>query len=205
VIGVRENSLYRLTVRLVLALLHNTISLSELWHRRLAHLHYRALPALGKMVTGLPEIHIEHDGVCRDCALGKNVEGSFSSSDNISKGILDLIHTNVCGPMTIASLNEYLYYVLFIDDHSRKTWIYFLKTKDGVLARFQEFKAQVENLTGRRIRVLRSDNGGEYTSRDFNDFCIETGIKREYTIPYNPQHNGVVERKNRSIIEAPKR
>jgi transposase InsO family protein len=94
--------------------------------------------------------------------------------------------------------------VLFIDDHSRKTWIYFLKTKDGVLARFQEFKAQVENLTGRKIKVLRSDNGGEYTSRDFSDFCIEAGIKREYTIPYNPQQNGVAERKNRSIVEATK-
>jgi hypothetical protein len=77
--------------------------------------------------------------------------------------------------------------VLFIDDHSQKKWIYFLKTKDGVLAIFQEFKAQFENLTGRRIKVLRSDNGGEYTFRDFNDFCIEEGIKREYIVPYNPQ------------------
>jgi transposase InsO family protein len=126
------------------------------------------------------------------------------SSDNRSKGILDLIHSDVCGPMTVASLNGYLYYVLFIDDHSRKTWIYFLKTKDGVLARFQEFKAQVENLTGRRIKVLRLDNGGEYTSRDFSDFCIEAGIKREYIVPYNPQQNGVVERKNITIIEATK-
>jgi hypothetical protein len=103
-------------------------SLSELWHRRLAHLHYRALPALGKMVTGLPNIHIEHDGLCRGCALGKNVKGSFSSSESISKGILDLIHIYVFGPMTVASLSRYLYYVLFINDHSRKTWIYFLKS-----------------------------------------------------------------------------
>jgi hypothetical protein len=141
VIGVRENSLYRLTVRPVQVLLHDTINLSELWHRRLAHLHYGALPALGKMVIGLPKIHVEHDGVCRGCALGKNVKGSFSSSGNRSKGILDLIHTDVCGSMSVASLNGYLYYMLFLDDHSQKTWIYFLKTKDGVLARFQEFKA----------------------------------------------------------------
>jgi transposase InsO family protein len=79
-----------------------------------------------------------------------------------------------------------------------------LKTKNGVPARFQEFKAQVENLTGRRINVFRSDNGGEYTSKDFNDFCVEVGIKREYTVPYNPQQNGVAERKNRTIIEATK-
>jgi transposase InsO family protein len=94
--------------------------------------------------------------------------------------------------------------VLFIDDHSQKTWIYSLKTKDGVLARFQEFKAQIENLTGRKIKVLRSDNGGEYTSMDFSDLCIEAGIKREYIVPYNPQQNGVAERKNKSIVEATK-
>ena len=102
--------------------------------------------------------------------FGKNVKGSFPSSDNRSKKILDLIHSDVCGPMTVASLNGYLYYVLFIDDHSRKTWIYFLKHKDGVLAKFQEFKARVENLTGRKIKVLRSDNGGEYTSKEFINF-----------------------------------
>jgi hypothetical protein len=155
------------------------------------------------MVTGLPEIQIQHKGLCRGCALGKNIKGSLSS-DNRSKQILDLIHSDVCGPMIVASLNGYLYYVLFIDDHSRKTWIYFLKNKDGVLAKFQEFKARVENLTGRNIKVLRLDNGGEYTSKDFNNFCIEAGIKREYTVPYNPQQNGVAERKNKTIIEATK-
>jgi hypothetical protein len=145
VIGVQENNLYKLTIKPVQALLHDTISLSELWHKRLAHIHYRALPIVGKMVTGLPEIQIQHKGVCKGCALGKNVKGSFPSSDNRSKEILDLIHSDVCGPMIVASLNGYLYYVLFIDDHSRKTWIYFLKNKDGVLAKFQEFKAQIEN------------------------------------------------------------
>jgi transposase InsO family protein len=135
--------------------------------------------------------------------LAKNVQGSFTSSDNRSKEILDLIHSNVCGPMTVASLNGYLYYVLFIDDHSRKTWIYFLKNKDGVLAKFQEFKAQVENLAERKIKVLRPNKGEEYTSKDFSNFCI-AGIKREFTVPYNPQQNGVAERKNKTIIEATK-
>jgi hypothetical protein len=106
--------------------------------------------------------------------------------------------------MIVASSKGYLYYVLFIDDHSRKTWIYFLKTKDGFFAIFQEFKAHVENLTRRRIKVLRSDNGGEYTSKDFSDLCIEAGIKREFTVPYNPRQNGVAERKNRTIIEETK-
>ena len=177
--------MYRLTIGPVQDLLHDTINLSELWHRILSHIHYRSLPSLGKMVTGLPEIQIQHKCICKGCAFGKNVKGSFLSSDNRSKGILDLTHLYVCGPMIVSSLNRYVYYVLGIDDHSWKTWIYFLKTKDGVLARFQEFKAQVENLTGRRIKVLRSDNGGEYTSMDFNYFCIEVGIKRGYIVPYN--------------------
>jgi transposase InsO family protein len=106
--------------------------------------------------------------------------------------------------MTVSSLGGFLYYVTFIDDFSRKTWIYFMKTKDEVFNRFQEFKAQTENLTGKKIRVLRTDNGGEYTSIDFSDFCKEAGIKRELTVPYNPQQNGVVERKNRSIVEVVK-
>jgi transposase InsO family protein len=156
------------------------------------------------MVTYLLEIHIQHKGVCKGFSLGKNVKESFLSSDNRSKEILDLIHSNVCGPMTVASLNGYLYYVLFIDDHSKKTWIYFLKNKDGFLSKFQEFKAQVENLTGRKIKILRSDNGGEYTSKEFNSFCIEVRIKREFIILYNPQQNGVDERKNRTIIEETK-
>jgi hypothetical protein len=93
--------------------MHDSISLSELWHRRLAHLHYRALPALGKMVTGLSTLSVEHDGICRGCALGKNANGSFPGNDNRSKGILDLVHSDLCGPMTVASLSGYLYYVIF--------------------------------------------------------------------------------------------
>jgi hypothetical protein len=92
-------------------------------------------------VPGLPYIHIVHDVICIGFSLGKSVKGSFARSDNRSKGILDLIHTDVCQPMFVASLSGYLYYVLFIDDHCWNMWIYFLKTKDGVLAIFQEFKA----------------------------------------------------------------
>jgi transposase InsO family protein len=90
--------------------------------------------------------------------------------------------------------------VTIIDDFSQKTWIFFMKTKDEVFNRFQEFRAQVENQTGKKIKVLRSDNEGEYTSNEFKDFYKEAEIKRELTISYNPQQNGVVERKNRSII-----
>ena len=81
--------------------------------------------------------------------------------------------------MVVASLGGYNYYVTFIDDHSRRTWIYFLKTKESeeVLNKFKEFKAQVENLSGKRINTLRSDNGGEYTSTVFNNFYKEAIIR----------------------------
>jgi hypothetical protein len=156
------------------------------------------------MVIGLPDIQVERDGVCKGCAHGKNGKGSFTSNDNRSKGILDIIHSDVCEQMTVQSLSNSIYYILFRDDYSRKTWIYFLKTKDDVFNKFQEFKALVENLSERKIKILRSDNGGEYTSKEFKYFCREVGIKREITTPYNPQHNGVAKRKNISIVEATK-
>ena len=79
-----------------------------------------------------------------------------------------------------------------------------MKKKDEVFERFKEFKALVENLSEKKIKMLRLDNGGEFTSNEFNNFCKEVGIKRELTIPYNPQQNGVAERNNRSIIEVVK-
>lgn len=89
---------------------------------------------------------------------------------------------------------------------SRKNWIYFLKSKESseVLSKFKDFKALTENSYGKRIKCLRSDNGGEYTSGSFYAFCVESGIKREFCVPYNPQQNGVDERKNRTIMEATK-
>eukprot|EP00253_Pinus_taeda_P006792 PITA_06792 len=105
-------------------------------------------------------------------------------------------------PMSTKALSGAKYFVTFIDDHSRKAWIYFLKTKDDVFGRFKEFKALVENLTGKKIKVLRSDNGGEYVDKDLTDFCVREGIRREWTTPYNPEQNGVEERKNRIIVEA---
>jgi hypothetical protein len=106
--------------------------------------------------------------------------------------------------MPSSSISGYVYYVSFIDDCSRKTWLYLLKSKDEVFNKFKEFKAFIENLSERKIKILRLDNGGEYTSKEFVNFCKDVGIKRELTTPYNPQQNGVAERKNRTIMEAVK-
>jgi transposase InsO family protein len=106
--------------------------------------------------------------------------------------------------MSSPSLNGCLYYVIFIDDYSRKCWIYFLKVKSDTFDKFKEYKAFIEKQTGKHIRTLRTDNGGEFESLQFEDFCKEAGIKRQLTVPYNPQQNGVAERKNRTICEAVK-
>jgi transposase InsO family protein len=104
--------------------------------------------------------------------------------------------------MPSSSISRYVYYVSFIDDYSRKNEIYFLKSKDEVFNKLKEFKTLIENLSERKIKILRSDNGGEYTSKDFVNFCRDVGMKRELTTPYNPQQNGVMERKNGTIMEA---
>ena len=93
---------------------------------------------------------------------------------------MDLIHSDLCGPMLVTTQSGHLYFMTFIDDYSRKTWIYFLKSKesDEVLDKFREFRALVENQSGKKIKVLRLDNGGEYTSSGFVDFYNEAWIKR---------------------------
>ena len=117
---------------------------------------------------------------------------TFPSSESKDKGILEIVHLDVCGPMYSISLSGYVYYVSFIDDFSCKAWIYFLKGKTEVFNNFKEYKALVENQTNRKIKILRLDNGGEFNSEELKEICRESGIKRELSTPYNPQHNGVV-------------
>jgi hypothetical protein len=181
------------------ALIHNEVKPNELWHRRYAHINYEALPFLKKMVEGIPELQSTQEEICKGCALGKNVKKPFLSSNNRSKETLNLIHSDVCGLMPVISLGGSLYYVIFIDDYSRETWLYLLKTKDKVLSKFQEFKAEIENLTNKKIKTLRTDNGGEYTSKEFVAFCKATVVRRELIVPHNPQKNGIAESKNKSI------
>jgi hypothetical protein len=136
VIGVRECNLYKLQGKHVRALVHDSDNLCELWYKRMGHLHHKALPILREIVIGLSKFNIEPHGVCRGCTLGKHAKVVFPSSRHRSKEILDLVHSNVCGPMLVASISGSMYYVSFIDDFSRKTWIYFLKTNDEVFSRF---------------------------------------------------------------------
>ena len=127
----------------------------------------------------------------KDSARGKNIKNLFLKSETKTKGTLELIHSNVCGPMPSISLSGYEYYITFMDDYSIKTWIHFLKNKSEVFKKFKEFKSLIENQSEKRIKTLRSDNGGEYTSKEFQAFYKEERIKRDVSTRYNPQQNGV--------------
>jgi hypothetical protein len=136
-------------------MVHDIVNPSEIWHRIFSHLHCKALLVVRKIVIGLPEIQAKLDGVCKGCAQGNNMKHSFSNNYSRAKGVLDIMHSYVCGPMSEPSLSGYVCYVSFIDDHSHKTWIYLLKPNSEVFGKFKEFKALVQNLTERTIKTLR--------------------------------------------------
>ena len=96
----------------------------------------------------------------------------------------------MCGPFYVASTAKHKYYVIFVDDFSRKCWIYFTQKKDQTISKFLEFKALVEKDTGNHAKALRSNNGGEYISNEFKNFCSKEGIQRELIEPHNPQKMG---------------
>ena len=201
-LGFRVDSLYQVRGSPLGVMSCDTSLQFELWHPKFAHLHYKALPDVRKMVTGMPEFRLEQEGACPGCAEGKLKRGPFPSSQSKTSDIFQLVHSNISGMMPVNSLGGYLYYLTFTDDYSRKTWIYFLKKKDEVFSWFWHFKALIENQTEKRIKTLRTDNGTEYESNEFHEFCKEAGIKRETTTPYTLEQNGVAERKNRTIMEA---
>jgi hypothetical protein len=129
-IGAQEGGLYKLKGWWYLALIHDTLNPNELWHMIFYHLHYKSLPSVRKMVTGIPEIQAKPDDVCKGCAQGKNVKHSFPRRDNKAKRVSDIVHSNVCEPISTNSLSGYAYCVSFIDDYPHKTWIYLLKAKN---------------------------------------------------------------------------
>jgi hypothetical protein len=121
IIGIEENGLYKLKGHSKVSMTHAIENSCELWHRILAHINNKALPYICKAVTGLPELKVDHEDVCNGCAEGKNIKNPFSKRDNKAEGVLELIHSDVCGPMLSSSITEYVYYVSFIDDYSHKT------------------------------------------------------------------------------------
>ena len=173
-----------------------------LWHMRFGHLGYSGLKDLvnKQSVQGLPNLTFEKK-FCEGCVIAKHARNSFGKAKYRAKKPLELIHTDICGPITPGSFSKKRYFITFIDDFSRKCWVYFLQEKSEAFETFKKFKVMVEKSTGQHVRGLRSDRGGEYLSNSFKKFCDEHGIRRFLTAPYTPQQNGVAERKNRTILD----
>ena len=152
-------------------------------------------------VKGLPPIQVPKQ-TCEGCQFGKHTRSKLPKIATFQASkILELIHSDVCGPFRICSTGGARFFVTFIDDFSRKIWVYFISQKSQALEKFQHFVRLVENSTGHTVQALRTDNGGEYTSKAFSAFCSQKGITHELTPPYTPQRNGIVERRNRSLLD----
>ena len=152
------------------------------------------------MVTGLLDITplIE---IYKSCVVAKHERNYFSSGKSRrAQAILELIHSDICGLISPASNGNKKYFMTLIDDFYRKTWIYFLHAKSEAFDCFKKFYAIMNTETRRRVKDLRTDRDGEFCSNEFTKCCEEKGIRRQLTVAYTPQQNGVVERKNKTIL-----
>ena len=118
--------------------------------------------------------------------MGKFVKTTVDEKENRASMILERIHTDVCGPFSVASTTRHRYYVIFVDDYSHRCWIFFMEKKRKKFSKFCDFKALVEKELGKQVKYLWSDNGGEYILGEFKDFCSKEGIQRELIAPHNP-------------------
>ena len=183
-------------------LLTSSSDLTHLWHQRYGHLSFKGLRLLQskKMVHGLPDLKASK-AVCAECLTGKQHRNAIpKKSEWRAKKVLELVHADICGPIDPISNSGKRYILCFIDDYSRKAWVYLLNEKSEALECFKNYKKMVEKEVEQPIKCLRTDRGGEFTSLDFKAFCQEEGIKRQLTTAYTPHQNGVAERKNRTVM-----
>lgn len=139
--------------------------------------------------------------MCEPYLEGKQHRSSFPVGTGRAAGSLDLVHSDVCGKVGSPSLSGSEYFVTFIDSYSHYTWVYVLKSKDQVFESFLEWQALVENSTDRKLKVLGTDDGGEFTSGRFKEHLRQHGVRHETTVPKNPEQNGTAERMNRTLME----
>ncbi|XP_074559221.1 uncharacterized protein LOC141815202 [Curcuma longa] len=132
---------------------------------------------------------------------GKMTKRPFSAKGNRAKEPLELVHSDVCGPMTTQARGGYEYFVTFIDDYSRYGYVYLMHRKSETFGKFKEFHAEAERQLGKSLKCIRSDRGGEYLDTEFKDYMLEHGILYQLTAPGTPQQNGVAERRNRTLLD----
>ena len=171
-----------------------------LWHARLGHVNNRSIYRMVNLNL-LPKFDVNIHNKCEICTEFKFARQSFKSVQERSNELLSLIHNDLCDFKAIPSRGGKNYFITFIDDYSKYCYVYLLHSKDEALNSFKTYKAEVENQLEKKIKVIRSDRGGEYESAAFSDFCVQYGIVHQTTAPYTPQQNGVAERKNRTLKE----
>ena len=176
----------------------------KLWHCRYGHLYADAINTLAnkKLVSGLTLSLPNQMPACQDCSYGKQTVEPFpNKATRRAQKVLELVRSDICSPFPTQAHNHEKYFVSFIDNYSRTIWIFGLHQKSDVFQTFKRFKALAETETSRHLKVLRSGNGGEYTSDKMQNYLTNKGIKHEPTAPYSLSQNGVAERANRTIVE----
>ena len=181
-------------------LIENTSNSKYLWHLRLCHIAEDRITKLERMGI-LSNLESASNPTCEACLQGKMTRSPFVGQMARAKDILETIHSDVCGPFREMARGGFFYFITFIDDLSRYGHLFLMKNKSESFEKFKEFKAQVENQTGKSIKTLRSDRGGEYLSTEFIEFLKEHGIVSQLTPPGTPQLNGVSERRNRTLLD----
>ena len=178
----------------------------DLMHRRLGHLNMRAVKQLFKknMVRGvtLSEKHLRATpSICDCCVRGKMQRSPLPKSSSRKTEILELVHSDLWGPAPVMSLGGKFYFISFSDDSARHSWTYYLRKKSEAFEAFKVWHKEVERQTGRKLRIFRSDNGGEYITIEWELYMKEHGIIHQKSTPRTPEQNGVSERLNLTIMD----
>ncbi|KAJ9555991.1 hypothetical protein OSB04_010605 [Centaurea solstitialis] len=210
-VGTRRRNLYKIDLRDVKA--KNTLCLlskasnqqSILWHRRLSHLNFKGLNKLviGNLAIGIPDLRFQQDHLCSACQLGKMKRVSHKSKlEHGTEKPLQLIHMDLCGPMRVQSINGKKYVLVMVDDYSRYTWVKFLRSKDEapeiIISVLKEVQVNLQS----QVQKIRSDHGTEFKNKVLGGYLESVGIKHTFAAVRTPQQNGVVERRNRTLVEA---
>ncbi|GJX78290.1 retrovirus-related pol polyprotein from transposon TNT 1-94 [Tanacetum coccineum] len=176
-----------------------------LWHRRLSHLNFDTINLLSKnnIVNGLPKLKFVKDHLCSSCELGKAKRKSFHTKTTpSSKRRLQLLHMDLCGPMRVESINGKKYVLVIVDDYSRYTWTHFLRSKDETPGVLIDFLTLVQRGLHAQVTTVRTDKGTEFLNKTLHAYFAKEGIRHETSTARTPEQNGVVERRNRTLVEA---
>ena len=171
-----------------------------LWHPRLRHIN---LDRINRLVKDGPlrKLNVDTLPICESCLEGKMTKRPFSAKGERSKEPLQLVHSDVCGLLSVQARGGYEYFVTFIDDYSRYDYVYLMHKKSETFGKFKEFMAEAEKQLGKSLKTLRSDRGGEYLDTKFQDHLLEHGILSQLTAPETQWQNGVVESRNRTLLD----